>query len=186
MPFNHSSPNAQLTAQQQACIGRFVTEWANTEFYLGLLLGRLLGTPEYLARTYTDFLGASQMQQAVSQALEIHHHRFLDSLIEKSLSEEISLINRRIEMLRSLRNKFAHYCWARTTDEVMFGTPLSGASPETKKGRRAHIEITVEEIDRSHDDLFAINSRFEEIVLAIPEVQEGAYIETFKRARVGA
>jgi len=185
MPFSHSSPYAQITLQQQAFIGRFVTEWASTEFYLGLLLGRLLGTPEYLARTYTDFLGASQMQQAISQALDIHHYRYVDRLVQDSLSKEISTLNRKIDQLRSLRNKFAHYCWARSSDEVMFGTPLSGASPETRRGRSSHIEIKVAEIDSAHDDLFAINSRLEEIVLSIPEVPEEAYIATFKNARVG-
>lgn len=186
MPFSHSSPTAQLTTQQQASIGRFVTEWANTEFYLGILLGRLLGTPEYLARTYTDYLGASQIQQAISQALEIHHHRYVDRLVHEPLAKEIGAINRRIDKLRSLRNKFAHYCWMRETDEAMFGTPLSGVSPDTKRGARSHIQITVAEIDRAHDDLFAINSRLEEIVGGIPEVPEEAYIATIKQAQVGA
>ena len=186
MPFSHSSPYAQLTSRQQACIGRFVTEWANAEFYLGVLLGRLLGTPEYLARTYTDFLGAAQIQQAIAQALEIHHHRYVDRLVQEPLAKEVAGINRKIDKLRSLRNKFAHYCWMRNTDEVMFGTPLSGASPDTKRASRSHIEITVAEIDRAHDELFAVNSRLEEIVAELPEVPEEAYIATFKQARVDA
>jgi hypothetical protein len=186
MPFSHSSPYAQLTSQQQACIGRFVTEWANAEFYLGVLLGRLLGTPAYLARTYTDFLGASQMQQAIAQALDIHHHRYVDRLVQDPLAKEIAELNRKIDNLRSLRNKFAHYCWMRNTDQVMFGTPLSGASPDTKRGSRSNIKITIGEIDRAHDELFAINSRLEEIVGAIPEVPEEAYITTFKQAKVGS
>lgn len=186
MPFSHSSPYAQLTSQQQACIGRFVTEWANAEFYLGVLLGRLLGTPEYLARTYTDFLGVAQIQQAISQALDIHHHRYLDRLVQESLAKEIAGLNRNIDKLRSLRNKFAHYCWMRNTDEVMFGTPLSGASPDTKRGSRSHIEITVGEIDRAHDELFAINLRLEEIAAVIPGIPEEAYIAALKEASVGA
>ncbi|WP_458070795.1 hypothetical protein [Rhodanobacter sp. BL-MT-08] len=186
MPFNHSSPYAQLTSQQQACIGRFVTEWANSEFYLGVLLGRLLGTPSYLARTYTDFLGVSQMQQAIIQALEIHHHRYVDRLVQAPLAKEIVGLNRQIDKLRSLRNKFAHYCWMRNTDEEMFGTPLSGASPATKRGSRSHIKIKVSEIDREHGELFAINSRLEEIVGAIPEVPEEAYSATFRQAKVGS
>ena len=167
-------------------MGRFVTEWANSEFYLGLLLGRLLGTPEYLARTYTDYLGVAQIQKSISQALEIHHHRYVDRLIPEPLAKEIGDLNRRIDKLRSLRNKFAHYCWMRNTDEAMFGTPLSGVSPDTKRGARSHIQITVAEIDRAHNDLFAINSRLEEIVRGIPEVPEEAYIATIKQARVGA
>lgn len=181
MPFSHSSPYAQLTSRQQACIGRFVTEWANAEFYLGVLLGRLLGTPEYLARTYTDFLGAVQIQQAIAQALEIHQHRYVHRLVQESLMKEVTRISRKIDNLRSLRNKFAHYCWMRNTDEVMFGTPLSGVSPDTKRRSRSHIEITVAEIDRAHDDLFAVNARLEEIIAAIPEVSEEAYIAIFRQ-----
>ncbi|WP_140419886.1 hypothetical protein [Achromobacter denitrificans] len=186
MPFSHSSPYAQLTPRQQACIGRFVTEWANAEFYLGILLGRLLGTPEYLARTYTDFLGAVQIQQAITQALEIHHHRYGDRLIQEALAKEVAGLSRRIDKLRSLRNKFAHYYWMRNTDEGMYGTPLSGASPYSKRGSRSDIETTVAEIDSAHDELFAVNSRLEEIVAEIPAVPEETYIAPFKGTQMSA
>ena len=186
MPFSHSSEYAKLTLQQQASIGRFVTEWANAEFYLGVLLGRLLGTPEYLARTYTDFLGALQIQQAILQALDIHHHRYVDRLVQAELATEIRVLNSKIEKLRLLRNKFAHFCWARSSDEAMFGTPLSGAHPDTKRGSRSHLQIKVTELDAAHDELYQIVSRLEQIISVIPEVAEESYVATFREAKLGA
>jgi hypothetical protein len=56
VPLNHHSEYSALTEAQYAAIGRAVVEWANVEFLLGVLLSRLLATPEFLARTMYDLL----------------------------------------------------------------------------------------------------------------------------------
>lgn len=110
MPFSHASPYSKLTDEQHQLIGMFVAEWATAEFFLGLLLSRLLCAPEFLSRTYTDRLGAAQMQEAICQAVEIHKYRYGAKLISIDALDEILILNKKIEKLRSLRNKFAHFC----------------------------------------------------------------------------
>lgn len=46
----------------------FVAEWAVAEYVLGELLSRLLLAPEFLARTYTDALGAREIKDAIRYA----------------------------------------------------------------------------------------------------------------------
>lgn len=75
MPLNHTSEYSQLTNAQYAELGKAVVEWANVEYLLGVLLSRLLGTPEFLARTYTASISAVRLQDAIAEAVEIHRIR---------------------------------------------------------------------------------------------------------------
>lgn len=185
MPFSHASPYSKLTDEQHQLIGMFVAEWATAEFFLGLLLSRLLFAPEFLSRTYTDSLGAAQMQDAICQAVEIHKYRYGAKLISTEALDEILLINRRIEKLRSLRNKFAHFCWMRTSDEKMFGTSLSGAVPSDKRHERASVSLEISEIRKRYDELFVVVERLQEIAYGLPEVPEESAIAAFEQRRDG-
>ena len=55
----------------------------------------------------------------------------------------------------------------RKIENVILGTPVLGTSPDTKRGSRSYVETTVAEIDRAHDELFAVNSRLEEMLVQI-------------------
>ena len=66
MPLNHTSIYAELTEDHFIAIGKLVIEWSNIEFLLGVLLSRLLITPEYLGRTYTDELNALKIKNAIN------------------------------------------------------------------------------------------------------------------------
>ena len=85
MPLNHTSKFAELTDQQYMALGKAVVEWANIEHLLSILLGRLLATPDYLARTFTDPLAAFRLQEAISEAVEIHRVRYRARVIEEVL-----------------------------------------------------------------------------------------------------
>jgi hypothetical protein len=65
MPLNHTSEYAELTNEQFALIGRLVIEWSNIEFLLGVLLSRLLFTPEFVGRVYSDEMSATRMERAL-------------------------------------------------------------------------------------------------------------------------
>jgi len=54
MPLNHTSKYSDLTPDQFTLIGKVIIEFSNIEFMLGVILSRLLITPEFLGRTYTD------------------------------------------------------------------------------------------------------------------------------------
>ena len=76
MPLNHSSEFSELTDQQYMVLGKAVVEWANIEQLLSILLGRLLATPDFLARTFTDPLAAFRLQEAIKEAVEIHREPY--------------------------------------------------------------------------------------------------------------
>lgn len=115
MPLNHLSRYSDLTDAQYTALGKAVVEWANVEHLLGVLLGRLLATPEFLARTYTDALSAVRLQDAIVEAVEIHRVRYRNRLIPEQLLIEIAQINSKVTAVRSARNKIAHFCWMRSS-----------------------------------------------------------------------
>lgn len=164
-------------------IGMYVSEWATAEFYLGVILGRLLLAPEYLSRTYTDSLGAAQVQDAIRQAVGIHKERYSGKLIANDLLDEILALNSRIEKLRSLRNRFAHFCWMRSSDEEIFGTNFSGAASGDKRHKRSFAALKVVEIRQQYKELFDAVERMQTIAGSIPEVSEDAAIAAFKAQR---
>ena len=116
MPINHSSSYAELTPRQFEAVGRLVVEWSNIEFLLGVLLSRLLRTPEFLGRVYTDELMAARMQSALEKAIAIHRQRYGGRLVSEALLDEITALNSEIEKIRGKRNKFSHFCWCRSND----------------------------------------------------------------------
>jgi hypothetical protein len=183
VPFSHSSNYARLTDEQHRLIGMFVTEWATAEFTLGVLLSRLLLAPEFLARTYTDSLGAAQIQQAICQAVEIHRYRYGEKLIGDERLGDILQVNQEIGVLRALRNKFAHFCWMRTSDDDIFGTSFSGAVPSDRKSKRTSASLEVKEIRRQYDALYAAVERLQQIVEELPSVPEEAAIQAFRGMR---
>ena len=117
MPLNHTSKYAELTDEQFALIGRLVVEWSNIEFLLGVLLSRLLFTPEFLGRVYTDEMNANRVQDALKKALNIHRHRYGSRILSTETLDEIVQLNVDGGKSRKLRNKFAHLCWSRSNDE---------------------------------------------------------------------
>ena len=180
MPFSHATEYSRLTDEQHMLIGMFVSEWATAEFYLGEILGRLLLAPEYLSRTYTDSLGAAQIQDAIRQAARIHKDRYSGKLISNDLLDEILVLNSKIEKLRSTRNRFAHFCWMRSSDEEIFGTNFSGAAPSDKRHKRSFTSLKVVDIRQQYQELFDAIERLQEIAGSIPEVSEDAAIAAFK------
>lgn len=183
MPFSHATSHSKPTDEQLMLIGMFVSEWATAEFYLGLVLGRLLLAPEYLSRTYTDSLGAAQLQDAIRQAVGIQKERYDGRLVPIELLDEILTLNKRIEQLRSLRNKFAHFCWMRASDEELFGTSLSGSAPSDKRHKRSFTSLKVGEIRKQHQELFHSVERLRAIAGEIPDVSEEAAIAAFQASR---
>lgn len=185
MPFSHANEYSKLTDEQHMLIGMFVSEWATAEFYLGVILSRLLLAPDYLSRTYTDSLGAAQVQHAIRQAVGIHKERYSSKLIALDLLDEILVLNSKIENLRSLRNRFAHFCWMRSSDEEMFGTNFSGAAPGEKRHKKSFASLKVVDIRLQYKELFDAVERMQTIAGEIPSVSEDAVIAAFKAHQDG-
>ena len=172
MPLNHSSQYVELTARQFEAIGRLVVEWSNIEFLLGLLLSRLLHTPDFLGRVYTDELMSVRVQSAIKKAIAIHRHRYGSRLVPENVLNKIAVLNSEIEKIRGKRNKFSHFCWCRFNDEEIFGSGLSGHVPPSKKLDKDSIVVSLTELDEMYRQSYSVVSRLSELATQLPEVPE--------------
>jgi hypothetical protein len=169
---SHTSQYSAPTEKQYAAIGCAVVEWANVELLLGTMLTRLLSTPEFLGRIYTSSMSAVRLQEAISEAAEIHAHRYGHRLIASGLVQEIREVNGRVTTLRALRNKLAHFCWMRLSDDELFGTSLPGGMHSEKKERREYATLTLRELEQITSDSHALVETLMAIVKRLPEVTE--------------
>jgi hypothetical protein len=170
MPLSHASRFSEPTEQQYASIGRAVVEWANVERLLGMLLSRLLATPDFLARTYTASINAVHMQKAIVEAVKIHVHRYGYRLISKEFLDEITEINNGVTSLREKRNKIAHYCWSRETDEVMFGTSFPSGIPS--KNGSGYATLTDAELSKLNSEAHVLVERLLTVLSELPKISE--------------
>lgn len=179
MPLNHSSKFAELTDQQYMVLGKAIVEWANIEQLLSVLLGRLLATPDFLARTFTDPLAAFRLQDAIQEAVEIHHVRYCKRVIDGALLDEIVQINQSVTVLRGIRNKIAHFCWCRQSDEAMFGTTFAGGIPTPKSVRKNSEVITISELTDFHQRAFALAEQLIVLTDKLPKIDEERLLDPY-------
>ena len=172
MLLNHTSEFTALTEAQYAAVGKAVVEWANIEYLLGVVLTRLLATPEFLGRTYTDSMSAARLQDAIIEAVEIHRVRYGLRLVGEPLLNEIAKVNGEITSLRVTRNKIAHFCWCRSTDEELFGTNFAGGVTSPKKERRDSAVLSSTALAELHTKTFAIVEQLMSIVTRLPRITE--------------
>ena len=172
MPLNHTSQYAELTDEHYKAIGKIVIEWSNIEFLLGVLLSRLLVTPEFLARSYTDHMSAVKLQEAIKEGVEIQRQRYGCKLITENELAQIIKINNHVTTLRSTRNKFVHFCWTRRNDEEIFGTNLSGGLSSGKKHKKSFITFTVSELSSFHKQAYEVVDELSTLVQALPKMEE--------------
>ena len=172
MPLNHTSQFAELTDDQFKLIGKIVVEWANIEFLQKLILSRLLFSPEFISRTYTDHMSAVRVQDAIKESVELHRHRYRANVINENILSEIEKVNKEVRNARTHRNKFAHFCWTRSTDEAIFGTNFSAGLPESKKHKKSYIVIKNEELEQLYKESFDLVDRINHILQKLPEIEE--------------
>lgn len=172
MPLNHTSQFAELTDQQFELIGKIVVEWANIEFLQKLILSRLLFSPEFISRTYTDRMSAVRVQDAIKESVDLHRHRYGANVVSEDILSEIEKLNEEVHNARTHRNKFAHFCWARSTDEEIFGTNFSAGLPESKKHKKPFIVVKNKELEQLYKESFDLVDKINQILEKLPEVEE--------------
>ena len=172
MPLNHTSPYAELTEQQYAALGRIVVEWSNIERLLGFMLSRLLCTPEFLGRTFSQGLSAVRLQQAIDEAVEVHRVRYRAQRVPESTLQSIEALNSRVTALRAERNKISHFCWVRSNDEEMFGTAFAGGVPTPRRTRRTERSLNAKELTALHKEAYGLTEELMRVVESLPKVNE--------------
>lgn len=183
MPLNHTSTYAELTPSQSEILGRFVTEWSNIEHLLGELLGRLLFTPPFLSRVYADALGANQIQEAISKAVLIHRARYTCDVIPHDILDKIDGYKEPLNRLRGMRNRFAHFCWARSNDDEIFGTGFSSFLPGDGRHDKDVRTVTLEELRQAHTDAWNLVKEMDALIAALPKLSEDDALSFFKKLR---
>ncbi len=172
MPLNHTSKYAELTDAQFILIGKLTIEFSNVEFLLSEILSRLLITPSFLSRTYTDRMNVNAIIEKIKNAIDIHSRRYGFSIVPADVCESISDIVAEIGKIRLIRNKFAHYCWCRDDDNKIFGTGFSSSHAKHQKPDEDCLLITNPEIEEMYLTSYKIVDRLEGILMRLPELLE--------------
>jgi len=178
MPLNHSSSYSELTDGQYALLGKYMVEWSNCEHILRVILTRLLLTPEFLGRTYTDDMAAFKVGQAIEEAVKIQRTRFGGILLGQELANELLRINKALDKHRSFRNKIAHYIWMRNNDDEIFGSSLCGGMP--RNGNHDCIVIKNSELA---DEIIGLRKLVDDgmaVVNKIPAISEEHAMEFYR------
>jgi hypothetical protein len=149
---------------------------------LGVLLSRLLFTPEFLGRVYSDEMSASRIQGALKKALDIHSHRYSSRVVPIETIDELLQLNADIEKFRGLRNKFSHFCWSRSNDDEIFGSGLSGFVPPSKRLKKDSMKVSVSELKETYRNAYQLVERLSGVIQKLPEAVE---TERLKNLRNG-
>lgn len=174
---------SDLTAEQYELLGRNFIEWSNIEFLLGVLLSRLLFTPEFLGRTYSDEMSAVKLEAAVKNALDIHRNRYGGRIVSDELSSEITELVSSASVHRAFRNKLAHYLWMRSNDQEIFGSRMSGKLPKAN-GRNDGIKVSVAELKEKCESAHALVEKIKRIAIdALPKVEEEQTLTSLGKGR---
>jgi hypothetical protein len=172
MPLNHTSKYAELTDNQFLLIGKLTVEFSNIEFLSSEILGRLLITPSFLSRTYTERMNVVGLIEKIRNAIDIHERRYNNTIVSKDLCRTIISVLEEIEKIRLIRNKFAHNCWSRETDEKIWGTCFLGKQPKNSKPQEGVSIITNSEIEVMYQNSYKIVEDLLKIHESIPELLE--------------
>ena len=168
---NHTK-YSDLTDEQYKILGQNFIEWSNIEFMLGILLSRLLFTPEFLGRTYSDQMSAVKLEAAIKNALDIHCHRYGNSVVSKELSKEIKEILSSVSKCRALRNKLAHYLWMRSNDTEIFGSKMSGRQYRIGV-KEDSITISLSELKENHEQAHSLVGQLQRLIIdRLPKIEE--------------
>lgn len=180
--FNHSY-RSELTSAQHEGLGKLFVEWSNLEFLLGLLLSRLLFTPEFLGRTYSDGMNAASLETAIKNALEIHEHRYRHAVVSEEQVNRIRKLIIDVAKCRALRNKFAHFLWLRVSDDEIAGYKMSG-KPATKKQENEKLRLSLEDIEKNYRESYSLVEKLQELVFELPEVDEKKILARFSDKQI--
>ncbi|ACN17030.1 hypothetical protein HRM2_39720 [Desulforapulum autotrophicum HRM2] len=172
MSLNHTSKFAELTNEQFQLIGKIVVEWANIEFLQKQILSRLLFSPEFISRTYTDRMSAVKVQESIKESIALHRNRYRANIVNEEILHEIERVNEEVHNARAHRNKFAHFCWFRSTDEEICGTNFSAGLPESKKGKKSFITINNTELNRLYKESYNLVDKINKLIDKLPEIEE--------------
>jgi len=171
MPLNHNK-YSELTLNQFNIIGKVIVEFSNIEFLLGIILSRMLLTPDYLGRTYMDRMNFTDRCEAIKNALDIHQKRYAYKIISEVQVTSIKSILNDISKLRPYRNYFSHYCWMRVDDKNIAGTSFPGKLPCREQQDKYFINLSFTNIEKIYSSAYKIVENLIILIEDLPEFEE--------------
>ena len=95
-----------------------------------------------------------KLQKAIDEAVELHKLRYRTQIVSEDKLSEITSINKKLFKLRKTRNQFAHFCWARSSDDEIFGIGFSTATAGSKRQDKDTVTLKVNELKGFYSQLF--------------------------------
>lgn len=172
MPLNHTSKYSELTDKQFLLIGKLTVEFSNIEFLLSQILSRLLITPSFLSRTYTERMNVNLIIEKITNAIDIHSRRYNYQIVSEVLCNSINDHINEANQIRIKRNKFAHHCWSRVSDEQIFGTEFLSKQFKSSNPYHGSIEMSNIEIEELYNKSYKLVDELESILQKLPELLE--------------
>lgn len=173
VPLNHASAFADLTEAQYAAIGRVMVESSNLEHLVERLLIRLARTPDFLGLTLTNPIGSVRRLDALKTLVDVHRRRYSCHFVESEVLDELQDAARNVDKFRIDRNKFAHYCWCRESDEKVFGIKFTGKQPTLQSPTKDSIVLTLADLNAMATEMRALVRRLQTVLDGLPQETEG-------------
>jgi hypothetical protein len=168
---NHGSKYSELPDHQYALIGKVIVEFSNIDLMLDILLTRLLLSPDFLGRSYTDQLSVPKTIEAIKQALDVHRQRYNNNFISEEKAGDIRLMLTKVKEVQTIRNKFAHRAITRSGNNIAL-VRFSG-KPPNDRGETSDFEtINEESLNNLYKNAYKIVDTLRAIVETIVEVKE--------------
>jgi len=125
-------------------------------------------------------MSAVKIQDAIKESVDLHRHRYGANIVSEYILSDIEKVNKEVDNARIHRNKFAHFCWTRSTDEEIFGTNFSAGLPGSKKYRTSDIVITNKELEQLYKESYDLVDRINQLIEKLPEIEEEDFIRRKK------
>lgn len=173
MPLNHTGAFADLTEVQYAAIGRVMVESSNLEHLVERLLIRLVRSPDFLGLTLTNPIGSVRRLDALKTLIDVHRRRYRCHFVESTVLDELQNAAKDVDKFRIDRNKFAHYCWCRESDDKVFGVKFTGKQPVLKSPAKDCIVLTLSDLNEIVSEMRALAGRLQTMLNRLPQEPEG-------------
>lgn len=184
MPIAHLLKVASLTEKQLILIGKITVEWSNIESLQKQLLTRLLLSPDFIGRVYTDRISAAGITIAIKQALEIHQYRYQSKILGRTLEQKILHTLNRIDKSRAQRNRIAHFCWSRRSDTEIFGMSFSSGLPGTKKHEKSICLVSNTKLEALYNESYLLVDLLRKLLEHVAEVNEQVIVLSRKKSNL--
>lgn len=80
-----------------------------------------------------------------------------------------------------MRNKLAHYCWSRHSDNAIAGFQLSGRQAPDSAQTRDYQEYTMDKLREEYEHAYGLVERMIELAISIPGNEEEQHKINFSK-----